>query len=179
MMIRLRLPTFLKNDLNLLYVVSANDRDSLRIGAIQNLVDNYIYILNVRFSGEIHYEKEVDESLLQISMPSMILQPIVENCVNHGIREKAGEGRIRLRIYRIDDVVCISIKDNGVGMSQEMIDKILHGWEGEKGSSNASNGIGMDNVIARLRLFQGTDDVATVISEGEGMGTEVILYLQM
>ncbi len=143
------------------------------------LVDNYIYILNVRFSGEIHYEKEVDESLLQISMPSMILQPIVENCVNHGIREKAGEGRIRLRIYRIDDVVCISIKDNGVGMSQEMIDKILHGWEGEKGSSNASNGIGMDNVIARLRLFQGTDDVATVISEGEGMGTEVILYLQM
>ena len=50
------------------------------------LVDNYIYILNVRFSGEIHYEKKIEESLLSIQMPGMILQPVVENCVNHGIR---------------------------------------------------------------------------------------------
>ena len=91
------------------------------------LVDNYIYILNVRFSGDIHYEKKIDKSLLQVQMPSMILQPIVENCVNHGIREMAGEGRISVSVYRIDDVACISIRDNGVGMSQETIDKVLSG----------------------------------------------------
>ncbi|MBP5309819.1 MAG: histidine kinase, partial [Lachnospiraceae bacterium] len=64
-----------------------------------NLVDNYIRILNVRFSGDIHYEKNVDEKLLSTMMPSMILQPIVENCVNHGIREMGDKGVICLKVF--------------------------------------------------------------------------------
>ena len=141
------------------------------------LVDNYIYILNVRFSGDIHYEKELDKNLLDIQMPSMILQPIVENCVNHGIREMAGEGKIKLYVYQIDDVACISISDNGKGMSRDVIRKVLSGTYREEELAAGSNGIGMDNVIARLKLFTETDDVISIISEGENMGTEVILYL--
>ena len=143
------------------------------------LVDNYIYILNVRFSGDIHYEKKLDKSLLNVQMPSMILQPVVENCVNHGIREMAGEGKIFLSVYRIDDVVCVSIKDNGKGMSENTIRKVLSGTYREQELAAGSNGIGMDNVIARLKLFMETEDVMSIISEGENCGTEVILYLQM
>lgn len=143
------------------------------------LVDNYIYILNVRFSGDIHYEKKLDKSLLNVQMPSMILQPVVENCVNHGIREMAGEGKIFLSVYRIDDVVCVSIKDNGKGMSEDTIRKVLSGTYREQELAAGSNGIGMDNVIARLKLFMETEDVMSIISEGENCGTEVILYLQM
>ena len=143
------------------------------------LVDNYIYILNVRFSGDIHYEKKLDKSLLNVQMPSMILQPVVENCVNHGIREMAGEGKIFLSVYRIDDVVCVSIKDNGKGMSEDTIRKVLSGSYREQELAAGSNGIGMDNVIARLKLFMETEDVISIISEGENCGTEVILYLQM
>ena len=143
------------------------------------LVDNYIYILNVRFSGDIHYEKKLDKSLLNVQMPSMILQPVVENCVNHGIREMAGEGKIFLSVYRIDDVVCVSIKDNGKGMSEDTIRKVLSGTYREQELAAGSNGIGMDNVIARLKLFMETEDVISIISEGENSGTEVILYLQM
>ena len=143
------------------------------------LVDNYIYILNVRFSGDIHYEKKLDKSLLSVQMPSMILQPVVENCVNHGIREMAGEGKIFLSVYRIDDVVCVSIKDNGKGMSEDTIRKVLSGSYREQELAAGSNGIGMDNVIARLKLFMETEDVMSIISEGENCGTEVILYLQM
>lgn len=142
------------------------------------LVDNYIYILNVRFSGEIHYEKEADESLLDIKMPSMILQPLVENAVNHGIREMAGAGKITLRVYRTEDVVCISIKDNGKGIKRERVEQVLNGTYRADGKT-ASNGIGMDNVIARLRLFTGSDDVIAISSEGENQGTEIILYLQI
>ena len=143
------------------------------------LVDNYIYILNVRFSGDIHYEKKVDQSLLQVEMPSMILQPIVENCVNHGIREMAGEGRIWLNVYRIDDVACISIRDNGTGMSAETIDKVLSGTYRDEELAAGSNGIGMDNVIARLKLFTESDDVISIVSEGADQGTEFIIYLQI
>lgn len=143
------------------------------------LVDNYIYILNVRFSGDIHYEKKLDKSLLDVQIPSMILQPVVENCVNHGIREMAGEGKICLSVYRIDDAVCVSIRDNGKGMSEDTIRKVLSGTYREQELAAGSNGIGMDNVIARLKLFMETDDVMSIISEGENCGTEVLLYLQM
>lgn len=143
------------------------------------MVDNYIYILNVRFSGDIHYEKEIDETLLNIIMPSMILQPIVENCVNHGIREMGGDGKIWLSVYPMDDVVCISVRDNGKGVSKETIQKILNGTYRDEELAAGSNGIGMDNVIARLKLFTGTDDVISIISEGKDLGTEVILYLQI
>ncbi len=153
--------------------------ETVTIQEEMELVDSYIYILNVRFSGDIHYEKKVDKSLLNVEMPSMILQPIVENCINHGIREMAGEGKIRLSVYRIDDVVCISVKDNGIGMSQEAIDKVLSGTYRDEELAADSNGIGMDNVIARLKLFTETDDVMAIVSEGKDQGTEIIIYLQM
>ena len=141
------------------------------------LVDNYMYILNVRFSGDIHYEKTVDEALLHVEMPSMILQPIVENSVNHGIREMAGEGRISLSVYRMEDTACISVRDNGIGMSEKTIEKVMSGSYREEGMPADSNGIGMDNVIARLKLFTESEEVMTIISGGKDQGTEVTLYL--
>lgn len=153
--------------------------DTVTIGEEVELVDNYIYILNVRFSGDIHYEKRVDQSLLKVEMPSMILQPIVENCVNHGIREMLGEGRIWLTVYRMDDDVCISVRDNGIGMSKETIAKVIDGDYQDEGLTAGSNGIGIDNVIARLKLFGDREKVMTIISEEESQGTEVIIYLPM
>ncbi len=141
------------------------------------IVDNYIRILNVRFSGDIHYDRQVDERLLHTKMPSMILQPIVENAVNHGIREMGDKGHIYLKVYREDDRVKISVKDNGKGISAADIDKLVNGlWKYETKTGD-SNGIGMDNVIARLRLFNEREDVIEIYSEGKDMGTEVIINL--
>ena len=144
-----------------------------------NLIDHYIYILNVRFSGDIKYEKDIDESVIDVLMPSMILQPVVENSVNHGIKEMEGKGKITLRVYSKDDFVCISVKDNGIGMSGEMIDKVLSGKlrEDEKPSPVGAHGIGMNNVINRIRLFTDSEDSVSIISEGENKGTEVIIRL--
>lgn len=142
------------------------------------LVDHYIYILNVRFSGDIHYQKNISEELLECSMPSMILQPIVENCVNHGIREMNGEGRIWLKVFRDgEDTVGISIRDNGIGMDQDTIEKILSGDYHAEQKTSGSNGIAMGNVIARLRLFTQNESVMKIQSDGKDQGTEVILYL--
>lgn len=152
-------------------------QETVTIGEEIEMVDSYIYILNVRFAGDIHYEKKVDESLLSVEMPGMILQPIVENCVNHGIREMGDRGKILLSVYRVEDSVCISVKDNGIGMSQETIDKVMSGTFREEGMAAGSNGIGMDNVISRMRLYTGNENVMDISSEGEGKGTEVFLYV--
>ncbi len=158
------------------YNVQSQKRD-VTIRDEVTLVDNYIQILNVRFSGDIGYEKQVDERLLDRVMPSMILQPIVENAVNHGIREMAGEGKITLKIYREDKHVCISILDNGKGISQETIDQLLSGEFSHDSDSYDNNGIGMDNVISRLRLFAGYEDALEIIGHGENKGCEVIIRL--
>lgn len=141
------------------------------------MVDSYIYILNVRFAGDIHYEKHIDESLLSVEMPGMILQPIVENCVNHGIREMGDRGVICLSLYEKEGMVCISVKDNGVGMSEETIGKVLSGTYREEDMAAGGNGVGMDNVISRMKLFTGNENVMTIKSGGEGKGTEVCLFL--
>lgn len=151
--------------------------DTVTIREELNLIDNYIYILNVRFSGDIHYEKNIEEEWLDVPMPSMILQPIVENCVNHGIREMAGEGRIWLSVYEMDGEICISIGDNGKGMSQDTIYRVLSGTYREESKSGDSNGVAMDNVIARMQLFTGNEHVLDIFSEGENTGTEFVLHL--
>jgi LytS/YehU family sensor histidine kinase len=160
------------------YNVQSQKRD-VTIRDEVTLVDNYIQILNVRFSGDIGYEKQVDERLLDLVMPSMILQPIVENAVNHGIREMAGAGRITLKVYRKDDSVCISISDNGKGISQETIDQLLNGSFSHIEDSYDNNGIGMDNVISRVRIFAEADDAINIISHGENKGCEVVIILPM
>ena len=145
------------------------------------LIDHYIYILNVRFSGDIHYEKSIETDISGVYMPSMILQPIVENSVNHGIKEMEGKGRISLRVYHDGDRVAVSIKDNGIGMTQDIIDKVLSGklTDEEKPAPAGAHGIGMDNVIKRLKLFTDREDSVMIKSAGENEGTEVIIRLNI
>jgi len=158
------------------YNVKKQD-DAVSVGDEVDLVDNYIRILNVRFSGDIHYEQQVDARLLKVRMPGMTLQPIVENAVNHGIREMGDRGRILLKVYRDEERVYISVKDNGKGMSAEDIEKLLGGrWRYEERKGD-SNGVGMDNVISRLKLFCEREDVIEISSEGKDCGTEVVINL--
>ena len=159
-----------------------NVRKNNDIATIQeeiDLVNDYIYILNVRFSGEIQFEKDIEEKVLQYRMPSMILQPIIENSVNHGIREMEGKGLIRLIAYRQENMINISIIDNGVGMEQEKIDRLLRGNLKENDITGNSNGVGMDNVIQRLRLYSGNYDVINIRQGKDGVGLEVILHILM
>lgn len=138
------------------------------------LVDNYIYILNVRFAGEIHFFKHIDERLLRIPMPSMILQPVIENAVNHGIREMEGDGMIQLSVYSADEDVQIEITDNGSGIDPETARKIMEGENVRSGSG--SDGIGLDNVINRLRSYYGKKHVFE-IGPRPGGGTKVMLFI--
>jgi sensor histidine kinase YesM len=145
------------------------------------LVDKYVYILNVRFTGEIHYSKDIDWEVTEVRVPSMILQPIVENAVNYGIRDIDWEGHIDLKVYKDNGYVFLSIRDNGVGMSRDKIDRILSGEAvGEVSADHAaSNGIGLGNVIERLQIFTGQQDVMEISSEGEGKGTEFVIKVPL
>lgn len=141
------------------------------------LVDNYLYILNVRFGGDIHFSSEVEEQWLGVRVPSMILQPIVENAVNYGIREISWEGHIHLKVYAESTFICISIADNGIGITKEKIEEILRGEVRETDLANNSTGIGLGNVIGRLQVYYSQEKVMEIRSEGINKGTEFILFI--
>ena len=141
------------------------------------LVDNYIYIINVRFSGEIHFIKEIEEGVTDVPMPAMILQPLVENSINHGLRDVEWEKKIWLSVYRENGRICVSVRDNGVGISPERTQSILNNGLNGDGLQEHTTGVGLRNVIGRLRLFYNRDDVMEITSTGSGMGTEVAVFI--
>lgn len=147
------------------------------LGEELTAVENYIYILNVRFAGDIHFTKKVDESIMECRVPSMILQPLVENAANHGIRNIDWEGKILLEITGLEDNILIRVKDNGKGMSEERIREVLDGCMEDTGEQSDSTGVGMNNVISRLELYYDKKNLVEINSPGENMGTEIILTL--
>ena len=162
------------------YNVSEKDEVTLREEI--ELVDTYIYILNVRFAGDIHFSKEIEsDELLNVKLPGMVLQPIVENCVNYGIRDIEREGKIMLSVYAADDNVYISVADNGVGMKQEIIQSILSGnytsEDIEASKDKKGNGVGLKNVIERLKLYFDDKNSVEIISNGRDQGTEVVITI--
>jgi two-component system LytT family sensor kinase len=121
-------------------------------------VDDYLDIEVARFGHDnLDIIKQIDEDTLESFIPSMLLQPIVENCLKHGLAPKIEGGKIQLRTTNRNGRLHIEIEDNGVGISEE---KMPHVYV---------EGIGLSNVRERLRVLYGTDFGLEIQSRpGEG-----------
>jgi two-component system LytT family sensor kinase len=120
-------------------------------------VDEYLDIERVRFGPSLVVEKDIDASCLDVLVPSMILQPLVENSIKHGLARKVGEGRITIRSTRRAGHAVIEVGDNGVGMAAERLE------------STSQHGIGLRNVNERLRVIYGANYELKIHSvPGEG-----------
>ena len=108
-------------------------------------VDEYLDIESVRFGPSLRVEKSVQPETLDVIVPSMLLQPLVENSIKHGLSKKLGEGRITIRSARANGHVTIEVVDNGVGMSARQLDP------------RNGTGIGLRNVDERLRVIYGAN----------------------
>jgi two-component system LytT family sensor kinase len=126
-------------------------------------VDEYLDIEAVRFGPQLQIEKAFSPDTLDGVVPSMILQPLVENSIKHGIAPKVGGGRIILRSFRENGRTIIEVEDNGLGMTGERLDQVFSGTDG-------GGGIGLRNVGERLRVIYGELAVLHLTSE-PGRGT--------
>ena len=106
-------------------------------------IDEYLDIERVRFGPSLRVEKILDDASLDIVVPSMILQPLIENSIKHGLGRKVGEGRITIRSTLQAGHVVIEVVDNGVGMPQTRME------------AESEHGIGLRNVNERLRVIYG------------------------
>jgi two-component system LytT family sensor kinase len=127
-------------------------------------VDEYLDIESVRFGAQLTIEKHLSPDTLDGLVPSMILQPLVENSIKHGIAPKVGGGRITLRSRRENGRTVIEVEDNGLGMSDQRLDQ-LFSFDEEGGG-----GIGLRNVGERLRVVYG-DQAGVRLTSEPGRGT--------
>ena len=149
--------------------------ETVKLSEEIELVDSYVYILNVRFAGEIIFEKDIDENLLGVMVPSMIIQPLVENSIKYGIKDlEPGEGKITLSVYREGDNCCICVSDNGIGTDEDIIEKIM---SNEKKPSE-TRGVGITNVMERLDLYYNNREVFEIKSK-KNEGTHVTIKIPL
>jgi len=127
-------------------------------------VDEYLDIETVRFGPQLRIEKAISPDTLDGAVPSMILQPLVENSIKHGLAPKVGGGRIILRSRREDGRTIIEVEDNGLGMSGERLDQVFNGVD------DGGSGIGLRNVSERLRVIYG-DHAGLELTSEPGRGT--------
>jgi two-component system LytT family sensor kinase len=111
-------------------------------------IDEYLDIEAVRFGPKLTIEKAIDPACLDVVVPSMLLQPLVENSIKHGLSPKIGEGRILIRSTRQDGHSIIDVIDNGVGVTHA---------QSNRTSLTAGSGIGLQNVNERLRVIYGAN----------------------
>lgn len=120
---------------------------------VENLKE-YVAIQEYRYGGRYAYHFDIEDRCLDFAMPCMILQPLVENAIQHGIAMKLKDGAVWIRVYQVEDRVCLEVRDNGEGMTEEQIRDIYEDFY-----ENTSSGthIGIRNIYRRLRLFYHDD----------------------
>ncbi|HIV86524.1 MAG TPA: sensor histidine kinase, partial [Candidatus Pygmaiobacter gallistercoris] len=110
---------------------------------------NYVYIQKCRFGERIRFDFEIDDSCADLEIPCMILQPLVENSISHGVGAMIEGGRVIVRLARKEQTVWLTVEDNGVGIEPERLAELRRSFAQE----NDDGHIGLKNVYLRLKLF--------------------------
>lgn len=142
----------------------------LSLGEEIEIVKSYLTLQRTRFEDIFTDEYEIEEGLSSIRVPRLILQPLVENSIYHGIRPKGEHGVIRVTVKRQEDFLFLSIYDNGIGMSVHQRELLFSGKD--------SRSFGFQGTIERIRYYYKTEGVFEIHST-EGEYCEIILKLPL
>ena len=137
-------------------------------------VRSYLEIQKVRYEDILEFEIDVPESVTGSPIPKITLQPLVENALYHGIKNRRGGGRISITGEETENAVLLRVSDNGAGMSSERLDEVRRGLTG--GAPDESTIYGLYNVGERIRLHFG-EEYGISIDSNEGEGTVVTVRL--
>ena len=137
-------------------------------------VRNYLTIQQMRFKNKFIYEIEAGEDVMDLACLKLMLQPLVENAIYHGMEFMDGDGEIHVRVKRKQDELWIEVCDNGLGMTAEQVENLL--GERPHASSRRGSGIGVKNVNERIRLYFG-ETYGLVIESEPDEGTVIRCHL--
>lgn len=135
-------------------------------------IKSYITILNIRYDDKIKIEYEVEEHLQKSKILKLLLQPLIENAVHHGIKGKNQTGHINVKVFDDEDEIILLVADDGVGMSQERIKDIMKGE-----TLTGKSGFGIQSLKQRITLYYGISSPIMIHSE-IGSGCEITVRVK-
>ena len=145
-----------------------------------NSIENYLFIQKKRFAGRLDFVVDVPEQIPKLQMPAIVLQPLVENAIKHGVDPLTEEAVISLKVRTQGRRVRIQIEDNGIGMSAQQLENLQSclnlGLDSSSGGKGG--GIGLTNVYRRLKVYFGSEFQFSIESE-ENCGTLITISLPM
>lgn len=158
--------------------MARDDKSLVNLSEELIYVDAYLYIISVRFGKRLEVSKYVDDGLLDYQVPRIILQPIVENAIDHGV-SKAEKGKLELRIYKEGKYIVMEVENNSILLDEDKkaIDHLLK-WDGNKKISAEAGHIGIRNVNQRLKILYGEDCGLTIMSTEGGTLARIVVPCQ-
>lgn len=135
---------------------------------------SYLLIQSIRYSNGFKYEFDVQDEVLECTTVKLILQPLIENAIYHGIKNRIEEGIIKVKAYIENERIVFKVIDNGYGMKEEKISQIYETFK----NPEINDGVGVKNVYLRLKLYYGEDADLTIESELDE-GTTITLYIPL
>ena len=141
---------YMITELSSLFRVSLSKGKSvIRIADEVKHATNYMNIQKIRYKNSFSVNFDIENGIMECCTVKLILQPLLENSIYYGVEGMEGDGEIEVRGYRIDDDVCLEVRDNGMGMTEEMVKSLLS----EDGKKFAhGSGVGIINVHQRIRI---------------------------
>ncbi len=141
----------------LIKILSCSFRGSISFYTVReelDVLDSYLYLMKIRYSDGFEVVYDIDETCLDCKVPRLILQPIVENSIVHGLAEKEDDiGHLTVRLKASGDSLIFTVEDDGRGMTEEEIRQLLTHRERAEGDNTS---IGVENVLSRLKLNFGS-----------------------
>ena len=150
-------------------------RDVITLKEEVSHVEAYLQIQKFRYRDILSYEISVPEDLMQVPVIKMTLQPLVENALYHGIKNKRGMGLLGIRAYSREGFLYMEVKDNGIGMKEEELERVRALVSGKEEVGADNTGFGIANAAQRLRLHFG-ENCGIRIESTYGEGTCVTVF---
>lgn len=162
---------------NMFRIGLSHGKDIITVKEEITHVSNYLYIQKIRYKDKLNYEIYVEESLYAIEVPKLILQPLVENAIYHGIKAKRGSGTIFITGEPADENLLFTVRDNGAGMPQEKVDEINR-LMSERGVLDEQKSFGLFYIRERIQLCYG-EGYGVHVESSLGKGTCVTITLPL
>ena len=151
---------------NLFRISLSKGKNIISIREEMEHAQNYLYIQKIRYKNRFQVDIEIDPEINECSTIKLIVQPLLENAIYHGVEYMDGEGEIKVRGYLKDGEVYIDVADNGLGIPEEALDYVL---TDENREHKKRSGIGLSNVHQRIQLFFGKEyglEIESILDEG-------------
>lgn len=195
-------PHFLYNTLDIIVWMIENERQSEAVKAVTALarffrislskgksiikvsdelehVKNYLMIQEMRFKNRFTYKVTADEDVLMLASLKLMLQPLVENSIYHGMEFMDGDGEIEVRAYKDGDGLYVCVSDNGLGMKESSVKNLLNASQpvdSQQDGTSKGSGIGVRNVNDRIKLYFG-EEYGLMIESEPDEGTKITIHL--